>query len=169
MSLKKESKRGVTLLVAGGGFLYESMRIAEMLAKENIDFNFAVSSDITFPIKSFPPGNIDLIEPLSLRAKSGFFKTLNRCAKSIYQSFNVIRTKKSSVVILVGSSMALPLAIFAKLYGKKIVFIETVTRTKELSSTGIIFHKFSLANRLYVQWPELEKKYKNAVFKGSII
>lgn len=163
------SNKIVTLLVAGGGFLYESMRIAEMLSDENLRFNFAVSSDITFPSEKFPIGIVDIIEPLSLRASHGFFKSFKRMSKSIFQSFNVVRKRKANVVVLVGSSMALPLAIFSKMYRKKVIFIETVTRTTELSGTGLIFYKLGLADRFYVQWPELENKYVKTTFKGSII
>ena len=55
----------------------------------------------------------------------------------------------------------------AKFFGSKIIYIETLAKTKNLSITGKNMYK--IADKFYVQWKELEEKYDKAIYIGRLM
>ena len=62
--------------------------------------------------------------------------------------------------------MAIPICIYAKLFGKKIIYIESMARINSPSATGKLVYKF--ADLFIIQWEELRKFYPKAVYGGVI-
>ena len=90
------------------------------------------------------------------------FKLLYNCFKSLYY-FIKIRPK---VVVTTGTHTAGPMCCIAKLFGKKVVFIETLANSKTKTATGrLIYH---IADLFIVQWEDMLKLYPKAVYGGWI-
>ena len=62
--------------------------------------------------------------------------------------------------------IVIPSILIAKLFKKKVIYIETFARVNTASKTGRFVYKF--ADLFIVQWEELKKIYPNAVYGGSI-
>lgn len=90
-----------------------------------------------------------------------FLFALN-CIKSLYYliSFN------PRYIITTGAGTALPICYLGKLFGKKIIYIESFARTNTKSLTGKLI--YPIANLFIVQWKELLKLYPKAKYFGSI-
>jgi beta-1,4-N-acetylglucosaminyltransferase len=69
-------------------------------------------------------------------------------------------------VISTGAGATLPLIILSKLFGSKVIYIESLAKINNLTITGRVAKL--LANRFYVQWPELESKIPNSIYKGRL-
>lgn len=89
-----------------------------------------------------------------------------KLAKNFFQSLRIFLREKPDAVISTGADTAIPICLIAKLFGKKIVFIESFCRLKEPSLSGKIMYR--LADLFFVQWKENKKFFPNARFAGSV-
>lgn len=83
---------------------------------------------------------------------------------NIPKTIKILQTEKPDLVMSTGASIAINFAIIARLMGKKFIYVESITRHKNLSISGLIV--YVLCNEFYVQWPALSRKYRKAIFKG---
>jgi UDP-N-acetylglucosamine:LPS N-acetylglucosamine transferase len=71
------------------------------------------------------------------------------------------------VILTTGAGIAIPCALFGKLYGARLIVVESAARVKELSRTGLFLYQY--ADLFIVQWPELCSKYPKAVYGGYVL
>lgn len=79
----------------------------------------------------------------------------------------IIAKERPDVVITTGS---LPLAfacLCARLYGAKIVWIDSIANIERFSMSGRLMRHF--AHLFLTQWPDLAKKYNNVEYAGAIV
>ena len=60
----------------------------------------------------------------------------------------------------------IPCALLMKLFGKKLIYIESFAKVTTQTLSGKLLYKY--ADRFYVQWEEMLKLYPNAIYKGGI-
>ncbi len=89
-----------------------------------------------------------------------------RLLVNIVQAFFIFLKERPDVVISTGADTALPLCLIAKLFQRKLVFIESFCRIKEPSLSARIAYRF--ADLFLVQWPENKKFFPKAEFAGSV-
>tara|TARA_R110000787_G_scaffold59922_3_gene135817 strand:- start:10485 stop:10955 length:471 start_codon:yes stop_codon:yes gene_type:complete len=65
-------------------------------------------------------------------------------------------------IISTGAGIAIPLMLIGKLFGSKIIYIESGARVYSASKTGAFMYKYS--NLFIVQYPTMLKRYPNATF-----
>ena len=85
--------------------------------------------------------------------------------QNIVQSFRIFLMEKPDVLISTGADVSIPLLLIGKLFGKKIVFIESFCRIDEPSLSAKIMYGFS--DLFYVQWPKMKKFFPKAR-EGSV-
>ncbi len=85
---------------------------------------------------------------------------------NVGQSLSVFLKERPSIVVSTGADTAIPTCLIAKLFGKKVVFIESFCRIKEPSLSGKIMYK--IADLFLVQWEQNKEFFPNAVFSGSV-
>jgi len=90
------------------------------------------------------------------------FKLLINSFKSLYFFFSF----NPDVVVSTGAHNAGPMCLIAKLFGKKVIFIETFANSKTKSLTGKIVYKF--ADLFIVQWKSMLELYPNAIYVGGV-
>ena len=74
--------------------------------------------------------------------------------------------ERPDAVICTGVLATVPLCLLCRLFGKKLVFIESYAKVKTPTLTGKLIYPF--ADRFYVQWEELLKVYPRAIYMGGI-
>ena len=82
-------------------------------------------------------------------------------------AWRILRTKKPDLIISTGAGVAIPFFYLAKLFAIKTIYIESLTRIYGLSLTGKII--YPVAGYFYVQWPELARRLKKAIYGGQIL
>ncbi|MFQ6010410.1 MAG: PssD/Cps14F family polysaccharide biosynthesis glycosyltransferase [Candidatus Aenigmatarchaeota archaeon] len=86
---------------------------------------------------------------------------------TILQSFGIFLKERPDAVITNGGGLVVPMCYIAKLFRKKIVFIESFSRVKTRSVTGRVL--YPIADLFLVQWRALLKKYgPKAKYGGSV-
>lgn len=159
-------KKRVLIVIAGGGFEYESIMLIENL-KSAFDFVFLTSgcSD-NLKTKIGDKGKIFRIDTMFNMKVDTLPLKLFRFARAMIQTHTVMRKAKPDAVVWIGDALGVSSAIWAKFYGIRVVFIDSVVRVTKPSLTGKFVELFHLSGRLYVQWPELVPFYKRAIYKG---
>lgn len=87
--------------------------------------------------------------------------------RNVFLAFKVLRKESPDLVISTGAGVAVPFIYAAKFFGIKTVYIESLTRVKDLSLAGKLI--YPVVDHLFVQWPELASKYKKSDFRGQVI
>ena len=90
------------------------------------------------------------------------FKLLANCFKSLYFYFKF----KPDVIVTTGAHSAGPMCCIGKIFGSKIIYIETFANIHSKTVTGRIVYKF--ADLFIVQWESMLKLYPKAIYGGWI-
>jgi beta-1,4-N-acetylglucosaminyltransferase len=92
--------------------------------------------------------------------------TLFRILLNSVQSIIILITSNPEYIITTGPGLGIPICIFGKISGKKIIVIESWSRIKTKSYVGKILYPFS--NLFFVQWPEMLELYLKAKYAGRL-
>ena len=79
--------------------------------------------------------------------------------------FIFIKTRPKYIVTT-GAHIAGPMCCLGKIFGSKVIFIETFANSHSKTITGKLVYKF--ADLFIVQWESMLKLYPNAVYWGSV-
>ena len=81
-------------------------------------------------------------------------------------AWQVVRRERPDAILSIGAALAVPSFLVGKLYGAKLVFVESLTRTRKLSLTGRLV--YPLADVCFVQWPDAARRAKTR-FAGNLL
>lgn len=103
-----------------------------------------------------------------------YLKQVNRHERSFifkmlantFSSLNIFIKEKPDVVISTGALATIPICVLAKVFRKKIIFIESFAKVTSPTLTGKLVYKF--ADQFYVQWEQMKEHYPEAIYKGGI-
>lgn len=82
------------------------------------------------------------------------------------RSLWILVKEKPDVIISTGALATVPICLVAKLFGKKLVFIESFAKVNSPTQTGKLLYRY--ADQFYVQWESMLDIYPNAIYLGSI-
>lgn len=85
---------------------------------------------------------------------------------NIVRSIAIILREKPDVVISTGVLAMIPICLMAKVFRKKLIYIESFAKVKSANATGKLLYRF--ADQFYVQWPQMLEIYPNAIYLGGI-
>ena len=83
-----------------------------------------------------------------------------------FKSLGIFIKEKPDVVITTGVLAMIPLCLLAKIFKKKLIYIESFAKVSSPTETGKFMYKF--ADQFYVQWESMLEFYPNAIFLGGI-
>ena len=157
MEEEKSKKLKVCFICSSGGHYTElsklqaiSKQYESFLVTEKID-----NLNDTFCKKTY------FVKNINRREKLFIFRFLALCIKEFF----IFLKEKPTHVITTGALCAYPFVKIAKIFRKKVIYIESYARVYDLSLTGKKIYK--LADLFFVQWPELAELYPNAIYTGS--
>lgn len=82
------------------------------------------------------------------------------------QSLVIFIKEKPDIIISTGAMSVIPTFFLGKVFGKKLIFIESFAKVNSPTLTGKLLYKFS--DIFIVQWESLKKFYPKSIFFGSI-
>ena len=83
-----------------------------------------------------------------------------------WRSLVLIIKERPIVMITTGVLAVIPLALLMKLFGGKLIYIESFAKVCSKNLTGNLLYRF--ADQFYVQWEEMLKLYPKAIYKGGV-
>lgn len=91
---------------------------------------------------------------------------LFRMTVNTFKSMRLFFKEKPDVVITTGVLAVVPLCLIAKVFKKKLIYIESFAKISSPTKTGQMLYK--LADQFYVQWESMLEFYPNAIYLGGI-
>lgn len=82
------------------------------------------------------------------------------------QSLRIMLKERPDVVITTGVLAMIPISLQAKLFGKKLIYIESFAKVTTPNQSGKLLYRF--ADQFYVQWESMLDVYPDAIYKGGI-
>ena len=145
-----------------GGHLSELLQLKSMFKK----YDYYLVTEKT-------KSNIGLINKYSNKVKflvygnkshflSYFFIFPYNCVKSLYLYFRI----RPKIIITTGAHTCVPMCYIGKLFGSKVIYIETFANIESKTLTGRLI--YPIADLFIVQWESMLKLYKNAIYGGWI-
>lgn len=106
--------------------------------------------------------------------KTYYMMQVNREEKSCFlklvvnafRSLGLYFSEKPDLIICTGVLAMIPLCLICKLFGKKLIYIESFAKVTSPTLTGKLLYRF--ADQFYVQWPQMQEVYPNAIYVGGI-
>lgn len=152
----------VLFIASAGGHLNELMQLEPMFEKydyylitEKIKSNMSLKKKFGKKISYLVFGSKDHIFTYP-------FKFFYNCLKTVFLFFKI----RPKVIVTTGTHTAVPMCYFAKLFGRKIIFIETFANSTTKTLSGRLV--YPIADLFIVQWESMLKLYPKAVFGGWI-
>lgn len=118
--------------------------------------------------KTRPLAGVYVVRSPSLMGDSRFRKWC-LTVFGFFKGLGVLLATRPDALVAVGSAQAVPVGLAARLLGVPLYFVESITRVHRLSATGRAIHRYRLAKRFFVQWPQLAKKYPGTEYAGRIL
>ena len=155
-------KKEVLFISSTGGHFTELMSLSPLF--EKYDYTIITEKDKTSENLKEKFGKKLYFLPYGTRSKlfTYIFKYLYLCIKTVYLYFKI----RPKVIVTTGTHTAGPMCILGKIFGSKIIYIETFANIDKKTATGKIIYK--IADLFIVQWEEMLKLYPKAVYGGSI-
>lgn len=91
-----------------------------------------------------------------------FFKGIYNIIKSLILYCKI----KPSVIVTTGTHTAVPMCYIAKIFKKKVIYIETFANRNTRTLAGRMI--YPIADTFIVQWEEMLELYPKAIYAGSI-
>jgi beta-1,4-N-acetylglucosaminyltransferase len=99
------------------------------------------------------------------------YSPTNRNLKNLIRNFflaaKIIPREKPQMIFSTGAGVGVPFLVIGRILGIRTLYIESMARTNGLSLTGRLVYPF--VHDFYVQWPELSRKYRRALFRGQVV
>jgi glycosyltransferase involved in cell wall biosynthesis len=94
-------------------------------------------------------------------------RTLRTLPKNLMLAWRLVRRARPAVVLTTGAGTAVPFTWVARLHRARVVHIETLTRIDSPSLSCRLIAP--IADRVYVQWPDLERAVRRSRYAGSVL
>ena len=155
-------KRNVLFIASTGGHLHELMQLSPMFKK----YDYHIITEKTKSNLKLKDTYQDKISYLVYGTKdhkvSYPFKLLYNCFKSLYFYIKY----HPDYIITTGTHTAGPICCLGKIFGSKVIYIETFANIHTKTITGKLLYK--VADHFIVQWPSMKKLYPKSIDGGWI-
>lgn len=101
------------------------------------------------------------------REKKSRWQSLGGYLSLFAESRRIWKKYRPAIIITTGSNIAVGLFMYGWLRGSKLIFIETRAKVYSKTVTGKIVGK--VADKIFVQWPEMKAVYPNAEYCGTLV
>ena len=147
----------ICLISSSGGHLEQLLMLKPLIEKYD---GFIVSEKTDYTI-SINKKTYFLKQVNRNEFKFLFFMLINFC-----KSLKIYILEKPDVVISTGALSTIPMCLIAKIFRRKLIFIESFAKINSNTLTGKFL--YPLADQFYVQWEDMLHIYPKAIFKGGI-
>lgn len=146
----------IALVASAGGHMVEISQLEDFYKRYN---HFFVTFKRADTIEMAEEKKVYFVND----PKRNPFKFFINFIKSIY----ILGRERPNIILTTGAGVAIPISVIGKIFGRKLIFIESFCRMKEKSLTGKILYPF--ADLFLVQWKEMLKSYgKKAIYVGGV-
>ena len=151
----------VIFVASSGGHLAEILKLESLY--ENYEY-LLVTEQTTLTSNLKEKYNI---EYLKYGPNKNIFIYIYTIIYNIFKCIKIAFKFKPDTVVSTGAQIGGIMCLVCKLKRAKVIYIESLAKIEFLSVTGKNIYHF--ADKFYVQWEGLAKKYKKAEYLGGLI
>jgi UDP-N-acetylglucosamine:LPS N-acetylglucosamine transferase len=155
----------ILVVLGGGGHSAEMLKLLDLLGPEYEYSYMLYTIDRISEGKLTQPGPVYRV-PLLLD-KHARWRRLLRAVGPSYRQLTVLLRARPQAILSTGSNIAVPVAVFGRLMGVKVIHIETGSRVRTMSATGKLMYR--IAHLFFVQWEPLRERYPKAIYAGRLL
>ena len=155
----KENKKKICLISSSGGHFEQLL----MLRKLSEEFEIFIVTEKTKYNKKDKKINHYLLQ-INRKEPLFIIKMIGNLIKSLY----IYILERPDVIISTGVLATIPMLFIGHAFHKKVIYIESFAKINSPTKTGKLIYDKKIADRFYVQWPDMLKIYPNAIYKGGI-
>ena len=155
-------EKKVLFISSTGGHFNELMRLNPLFPKYNTYIATEKQKNNEYLKEEFKGKVFYLLYGTKDNPISYPFKLFINCFISLFYFLKI----RPDVIVTTGTHTAGPICCLAKIFGKKVVYIETIANINSKTITGrLLYH---IADLFLVQWESMLKLYPKAIYKGWI-
>ena len=91
---------------------------------------------------------------------------LIRMLQNSFLTLGIYLKERPNIVISTGVLAMIPMCLLVKMFGGKLIYIESFAKVTSPTETGRLLYR--LADQFYVQWEPMKKVYPKAIYLGGI-
>ena len=156
------SKGNVLFVASTGGHLNELLQLSSMFNKYNFNLITENTKSNYYLKEKYKNHIYFLIYGTKDHKLSYPWKLLTNCFKSLYLYFKI----HPDYIVTTGVHTAGPICCIGKIFGTKIIYIETFANITTKTITGKLLYPIS--DLFIVQWKSMLELYPDAVYGGWI-
>lgn len=151
----------VLFIASTGGHLSELLQLKSLFEKYN-SYLITEKTKSTIGLKDKYDNVNYLVYGTKDHLFTYMFKFIYNCFKSLILYIKI----RPKVIVTTGTHTAVPICYIGKLFGSKIIFIETFANSKTKTLSGKLV--YPIANTFIVQWESMLELYPKAILGGWI-
>lgn len=156
--MNKNKKIKLCFAASSGGHFEQLLMLRPLMEKYD---SFVITEETTY--KAEVKGQKMYYMQMVNRKEPTF---LLRMLVNTIRSLKIYLREKPDAVICTGVLAMIPICLIAKLFGKKLIFIESFAKVTSPTLTGKLLYRF--ADQFYVQWEQMLEIYPKAIYLGGI-
>ena len=152
------NKKKICFAASSGGHFEQLMMLKPLMEKYD---SFVITEETSYKLQA----NVQRMYYLKqVNRKEKVF--IPRMITNTFRSLKIFRKERPDAVICTGVLAMIPICLIAKFHGKKLIYIESFAKVTSATLTGKLLYKY--ADQFYVQWPQMQKIYPDAIYLGGI-
>ena len=155
--MSKKAKK-ICFAASSGGHFEQIMMLKPLMEKYD---SFLLTEKTLYNTKE-DNRKIYYVHQINRHEKSVIFKMI----LDSFKAFFILIKERPDVIITTGVLAVIPMCMLAKLFRKKVVYIESFAKITSPTQTGKLMYK--IADRFYVQWESMLEFYPKAIYLGGI-
>ena len=156
--MKNSEEIKICFAASSGGHFEQLMMLKPLMKKYK---GFILTEKTNYKITE-PDIPVFYVKQVNRKEKLFLFNML----VDLFQSLRIFIKEKPDLVITTGVLAMIPISLLAKLFRRKLIFIESFAKITSPTKTGKLLYNY--ADRFYVQWESMLKYYPNAIYKGGV-
>lgn len=152
----------VLFISSTGGHLSEMLQLKDMFGK----YDYHIITEKTKSNLTLMDKYPNRVNYLVYGTKSHILSYLYKFPYNSFKSLYLYLKIRPNVIITTGAHTCVPMCYIGKLFGSKIIYIETFANIHTKTITGKMI--YPIADKFIVQWESMLKLYPKAVLGGWI-
>ncbi len=157
MGMERRKRLRVCLVASAGGHTSQLLKLKESW-QGNDTFYVTTTEVVRDKLKEF--GTVYVVGECNRQGPGRVLVVFLRCISILFK-------ERPDVVISTGAAVGCLLCLLGKLFGAKVVWVDSITNVDRISLSGRMVRH--LADLFLVQWPELAIRYKKVEYVGPVI
>ncbi len=154
----RQKKKKICLAASSGGHFEQILMLKPLLEKYD---GFILTEKTKYEIE-VEDVRVRYVMQVNRKEWNGWLKVILNTFISLW----IIIKERPNVVICTGVMAMIPMCLLVKLFGGKLIYIESFAKISSPTETGRLLYRF--VDRFYVQWESMKEFYPNAECLGGI-